>query len=261
MLVKKPRSLTGFVNCETCASSLMKNCLCTSEEKHVRVKSGYVCSWIHTHAGLVAESVRFAPDYFLADLLVLYNNVLFTGGVPASWKIRQIMTPKFQSARNTTDFKPITLLPVPVLEACQPEGQHRHGFRFDYHLEKHLIIANDKLLALNVPIWVISLDVRKAFDIADWNILSPRLFTSNVQWAMEKWRSKVEQQGLGIDLRNGMPPLLDLRFADEVVLFASTADEYKFLLDCIVLELEYVGVLLHSDKPVIVTKETRPPFF
>eukprot|EP00438_Fugacium_kawagutii_P018891 Skav221137 [mRNA] locus=scaffold233:687899:688318:+ [translate_table: standard] len=56
--------------------------------------------------------------------------------------------------------------------ACQPEEQH--GFRPHYRLEEHLTTANfvvDKLLTINAPIWIVSLDLSKAFDRVNWNKL------------------------------------------------------------------------------------------
>ena len=41
-------------------------------------------------------------------------------------------------------------------------------------MEKHLLTANlviDKTRASNVPLWILSLDLSKAFDTADWGAL------------------------------------------------------------------------------------------
>ena len=57
----------------------------------------------------------------------------------------------------------------PVLEASQPEEQH--GFRCGRRLEEHLVSANlviDKLLAVGKPVWIVSLDLSKAFDRVNW---------------------------------------------------------------------------------------------
>ena len=52
-----------------------------------------------------------------------------------------------------------------ILEAGQPEEQH--GFRRGRRLEEHLVTANlvlDKADAVGIPVWIISLDLSKAFD-------------------------------------------------------------------------------------------------
>ena len=60
----------------------------------------------------------------------------------------------------------------PALETSQPEEQH--GFRCGRPLEKHVVSANlviDKLLALVKPVWIVSLDLSKAFDRVNWSKL------------------------------------------------------------------------------------------
>ena len=58
---------------------------------------------------------------------------------------------------------------------------------------------------------------------------------------------------LGFDLSDGMPYLIDLRFADDIFLFARSALEVGRLLDSLVAELSEVGLLLNADKTVVLT--------
>ena len=88
-------------------------------------------------------------------------------------------------------------------------------------------------------------------------VLSPRLFCAVLQFAMRKWRMKVGD--LGFDLSDGMPHLIDLRFADDILLFARSAMEVRKLLDSLVAELSEVGLLLNADKTVILTSQSQPP--
>ena len=62
------------------------------------------------------------------------------------------------------------------------------------------------------------------------------------QWAMSKWRTWAEGCSFGFDLGDGLPPLLDLRFADE-----------QFLGDA--------GPKLNAEKTVLITTQAQPPPF
>jgi len=58
------------------------------------------------------------------------------------------------------------------LEAAQPEEQH--GFRAEHRIEEHLLTASlvlEKTLAVNIPTWIVSLDLSKAFDRIAWPAL------------------------------------------------------------------------------------------
>ena len=58
-------------------------------------------------------------------------------------------------------------------------------------------------------------------------VLSPRLFCAVLEFAMRKWRHAVGQAG--IDLMDGGPNLLDLRFADDILIFARSRQELGHL--------------------------------
>ena len=51
-------------------------------------------------------------------------------------------------------------------------------------------------------------------------VLSPRLFSAVLQWAMKSWRRDASLKGF--DSGDGQPELLDLRFADDILLFAKS---------------------------------------
>ena len=54
-------------------------------------------------------------------------------------------------------------------------------------------------------------------------VLSPRLFSATLEWALRGWKSA--SRGAGIDLRDGLPNLMELRFADDILLFANCGPE------------------------------------
>ena len=119
-----------------------------------------------------------------------------------------------------------------------------------------------------MPIWILSMDLSKAFDRVDWQslwqalraqgvseqivwilqcmyfdpcgevvpcnehskrfdiragvrqgcVLSPRVFCAALEWGMRAWR--LNGQPSGLVLQEDRDPLTDLRFADDILLFA-----------------------------------------
>jgi len=90
-------------------------------------------------------------------------------------------------------------------------------------------------------------------------VLSPRLFCAALELAMSEWRA-ANSQG-GIDPGDDMLRLLDLRFADDVLIFASTKEEVQNLLDSLVRHLAAARLMLNTSKPVALTTEAQPPSF
>ena len=143
-------------------------------------------------------------------------------------------------------------------ESFQLEAQH--GFGSSQGTEEHVLTTNlflHKSRGTGLPLWVISLDLSKAFDTVKrdtlWEalhrrnmsdqliwildgagaskkfdifsgvpqgcVLSPRLFCAALELAMSEWRATNPQAG--IDLVDDMVRLLDLRFADDVPIFTN----------------------------------------
>ena len=74
--------------------------------------------------------------------------------------------------------------------------------------------------------------------------LSPRLFSCVLEVALKKWREQLQDGGL--DFGDGGIPLLDLRFADDI------------LLDALVACLKEVGLELNASKTKILTTQAQP---
>ena len=61
---------------------------------------------------------------------------------------------------------------------------------------------------------------------------------------MERWRG--ENPNAGFDLGGGLNSLMDLRFADDILLFAKSASEAIALLDSLLLCFAHVGFSVES---------------
>ena len=88
-------------------------------------------------------------------------------------------------------------------------------------------------------------------------VLNPRLFCAVLQAALAIWRQSVES--LGLDFGDGFPALLDLRFADDLLLFAKSARDAAVLLDELVRCCSHVGLCLRATKTKVLTTEAQPP--
>ena len=83
-------------------------------------------------------------------------------------------------------------------------------------------------------------------------VLSPRLFSAVLQWALQQWTTEIGHAGfLGDNLGN----LVDLRFADDIMLFANSGPEVAEILDKFAKAVGKVGLRLNIDKTVILTNE------
>ena len=63
------------------------------------------------------------------------------------------------------------------------------------------------------------------------------------------------------DLGDDMFRLLDLRFADDVLICAITKEEVQHLVDSLVRHLAAAGLMLNTSKTVALTTEAQPPSF
>ena len=155
--------------------------------------------------GLVAELLHHSPEVMLEALLHLFRTVLLTGEVPETWKQTIFnMLPKTREAKSTSDFRLIAVVRLlyktfaylvlggieTTLEAGQPEEQH--GFRAGRRIEEHLLTTNlvlDKTVALDMPLWIVSLDLSKAFDKVKlenlWEALSEHGVSDHMLWVLQ----------------------------------------------------------------------------
>ena len=138
-------------------------------------------------AGLVAELLKNSPDDFQANLLHLFNDILYSGNFPSCWSRTLFqMLAKTARAQQPSDYRPIANIRLlyktfafmilgrieALLEAHQPEEQH--GFRQHRRKDDHLLTATlflDKAWDKGIPVWIVSLDLSKVLDKVNWNAL------------------------------------------------------------------------------------------
>ena len=65
-----------------------------------------------------------------------------------------------------------------------------------------------------------------------------------LELAMSEWR--LANPHGGIDLGDATPRLFDLRFADDILIFANTKEEVQNLLDSLVRYLATAGLVLNT---------------
>ena len=88
-------------------------------------------------------------------------------------------------------------------------------------------------------------------------VLSPRLFSAVPQWAKQQWRTEIGHAGF--DLGDNLGNLVDLSFADDILLFANSGPEVAQILDKFVKATGKAGLRLNVDKTIILTNEAQPP--
>ena len=62
----------------------------------------------------------------------------------------------------------------------------------------------------------------------------------------------------GLDFGDGGIPLLDLRFADDILLFATSPVEAARMVDALVTCLKEVGLAVNASKAKILTTQAQP---
>jgi hypothetical protein len=143
------------------------------------------------------------------------------------------------------------------IESTLELPEEQHGFASVRRLEEHFVTATqvvDKTLSTKTPIWIISLDLSKAFDGVDWKALWQELshgISEHLGWILQTpynfgrilperfqlqvacdkgvysapdcsmlfcwWAMLDWRSENGFNLNNGFGTLFDLRFADDIL--------------------------------------------
>ena len=134
------------------------------------------------------------------------------------------------------------------------EGLLRHG------VSQHLVWAMHLIYWEQRGQISTKQDTSREFDIKagvrQGCVRTPRLFSCVLEVALKKWREQLQDGGL--DFGDGGIPLLDLQFADDILLFATSSDEAARMADAFVTCLKEVGLALNASKTKILTTQAQP---
>ena len=85
------------------------------------------------------------------------------------------------------------------------------------------------------------------------DVLSPLLFNAVLEDAIRKWKLKLTNEGLrlGQDTR-----LTNLRYADDLMIFATSREELVSMVEMLVQELSLIGLQLNGTKTKVLTTST-----
>ena len=82
------------------------------------------------------------------------------------------------------------------------------------------------------------------------DVISPLLFNAGLEHALRKWKCRLLQHGVYIDTKER---LTNIRFADDLMLYAKTWQELVSMMEMLVEELGAVGLQLNAGKTKILT--------
>ena len=255
-----------------------------------------------------ARLLRECPDLISGSLALIFNQSIDTGIFPDEWMSARI-TPLFKKAGSRSDpsnYRPISIIPVVAkvferiiydqlyhyLNENDLLSQHQSGFRSLHSTVTALIEATDNW-SLNIDRGfinaVVFLDLKKAFDTVDHNILLSKLQAYGIHGSTNQWfcsylKNRTQtclvngNKSSEMFLRCGVPqgtdlgPLLFLlyindlpnclrhsqprMYADDtsITFVGSDVDEMN---NCINLDLERICVWLAANKLTLNTSKTE----
>ena len=82
---------------------------------------------------------------------------------------------------------------------------------------------------------------------------------AGLELALARWKCKLSQHGLHV---GGTERCTNIRYADDMLLFAKSLEELVFMMESLVHELAHIGLQLSSSKTKIFTTQslTTPLF-
>ena len=84
------------------------------------------------------------------------------------------------------------------------------------------------------------------------DIISPLLFNAGLETAIRNWKGKLRHLGIAIDHGER---LTNIRYADDLIIYANSLGELCYMVELLVCELEIVGLSLNTSKTNFFTTE------
>ena len=91
------------------------------------------------------------------------------------------------------------------------------------------------------------------------DVISPLLFNVALEVAFEAWKERLTYHG--ILLAENAERLTNIRYADDVMLYAKSLEELHAMLTMLMEELAKIGLHLNGNKTKILTTVANPPHF
>ena len=82
------------------------------------------------------------------------------------------------------------------------------------------------------------------------DVLSPLLFNAGVEAALRKWKIRVAGKGIYVDDEEA---LTNIRYADDIMLFATSLEDLLFMITALKEELARIGLSLNASKTKVLT--------
>ena len=271
--------------------------------------------------GITLEMIKLGSPLLHTLLVDMFNDMLLRGYLDPSWHntIFQ-MLPKSGDLKDPSNWRPIAILPViykifskmvcnrlrGVLNEYQPDDQY--AFRPNRNINDVFIILESmigKCMQYDTPLWMVSIDLRKAFDkiefsplldalrvqgisepyvqliselyskqwgcvkgstwfricrgVKQGDVISPLLFNAALEVAFQAWKERLTYHG--ILLADDAERLTNIRYADDVMLYAKSLEELHTMLTMLMEELEKIGLHLNSAKTKILSTVQNVPHF
>jgi len=86
------------------------------------------------------------------------------------------------------------------------------------------------------------------------DVLSPLLFNAATEMVISKWKAKLKSShGIRLSDAEGAERLTNVRFADDLIIYANSLNELAEMLDLLVIEFRSAGLELNAKKSKLFT--------